>query len=84
MRKIVALRNEKGSYNRVGVDTLHGILGIVTEGVELIQAINKTIATKEVSTHSRPKAAGANDMVKSKKENVSTHSRPKAAGFRQH
>ena len=32
---------------RVGVDTLHGILGIVTEGVELIQAINKTIATKE-------------------------------------
>lgn len=32
---------------RIGVDTLHGILGIVTEGVELIQAINKTIATKE-------------------------------------
>lgn len=32
---------------RIGVDTLHGILGIATEGVELIQAINKTIATKE-------------------------------------
>lgn len=32
---------------RIGVNTLHGILGIATEGVELIQAINKTIVTKE-------------------------------------
>ena len=32
---------------RIGVDTLHGILGIATEGVELIQAINKAIVTKE-------------------------------------
>lgn len=32
---------------RIGVDTLHGILGIATEGVELIQAINKEIVTKE-------------------------------------
>ena len=32
---------------RIGVDTLHGILGIATESVELIQAINKAIVTKE-------------------------------------
>ena len=33
-----------------------------------------------VSTHSRPKAAGGNDMMDLDLLSVSTHSRPKAAG----
>ena len=33
-----------------------------------------------VSTHSRPKAAGATELVPGDKNGVSTHSRPKAAG----
>ena len=35
----------------------------------------------DVSTHSRPKAAGHKDRPCCNKNNVSTHSRPKAAGF---
>ena len=35
----------------------------------------------EVSTHSRPKAAGAVNQNKPHDRKVSTHSRPKAAGF---
>ena len=34
-----------------------------------------------VSTHSRPKAAGDNAKIASRRSRVSTHSRPKAAGF---
>ena len=38
-------------------------------------------ASKEVSTHSRPKAAGSVEIVAETREAVvSTHSRPKAAG----
>ena len=36
---------------------------------------------EEVSTHSRPKAAGLNSCKILVTENVSTHSRPKAAGI---
>ena len=35
---------------------------------------------RQVSTHSRPKAAGATDRLKAQYAQVSTHSRPKAAG----
>ena len=38
------------------------------------------INTPEVSTHSRPKAAGPHPRHQSGNEDVSTHSRPKAAG----
>ena len=34
----------------------------------------------DVSTHSRPKAAGINAQVRQVVSSVSTHSRPKAAG----
>ena len=36
--------------------------------------------TSFVSTHSRPKAAGASAKASARKRAVSTHSRPKAAG----
>ena len=34
----------------------------------------------KVSTHSRPKAAGKQEIAEAQAEYVSTHSRPKAAG----
>ena len=34
----------------------------------------------DVSTHSRPKAAGLSELLPAKRHKVSTHSRPKAAG----
>ena len=40
------------------------------------------IINTQVSTHSRPKAAGAARAIPRVGETVSTHSRPKAAGRR--
>ena len=42
--------------------------------------MNKVEARAEVSTHSRPKAAGQAEVAKAERQAVSTHSRPKAAG----
>ena len=50
------------------------------EGGWSISTANKTIIVN-VSTHSRPKAAGTGDVGHTPYVNVSTHSRPKAAGF---
>ena len=49
----------------------------------LAEEIEQTLAACEVSTHSRPKAAGKGVILAAQKSDVSTHSRPKAAGAAQ-
>ena len=46
----------------------------------LVEYIGRKTYTPNVSTHSRPKAAGAFLAQNTADERVSTHSRPKAAG----
>ena len=47
----------------------------------LVGRLNGLVFIRVVSTHSRPKAAGASSYCQPSDSNVSTHSRPKAAGI---
>ena len=47
----------------------------------LVDSAKETLASANVSTHSRPKAAGYNGWNIPNEYSVSTHSRLKAAGF---
>ena len=46
----------------------------------LVDFLAALMVAAAVSTHSRPKAAGNNELIQAKDYIVSTHSRPKAAG----